>query len=88
MPKFAFTVDDGRTVPETTVVDLTDFDHAKSEAIRAAGEMLADIGAGVIWDGVPWNLTVKDENGRPALEVHFLINTHPDPGTTTTADGT
>ena len=73
MPKYAFIVDDGRNPRETTAVDLTDVEQAKTEAIRTASEMLADIGSGTIWDGVPWTLTVQDQDGRPALEVHFLI---------------
>ena len=78
VPKYTFIVADGRNSPETTVIDLLDVEHAKSEAIRTAGEMLADIGAGAIWDGVPWNLKVQDERGRPVLDVSFLINYHSD----------
>ena len=73
MAKYAFIIDDGKDPPETTTIDLLDIEHAKSEAIRTAGEVLSDIGAGVIWDGTPWRLTVQDEDGQAALEVHFLI---------------
>ena len=76
VPKYSFIVDDGRDAPETTVIDLRDLDHAKAEAIRTAGEMLADTGAGTVWVGTPWRLTVRDDHGRQALEVQFLIKDH------------
>ena len=76
MPKYSFTVDDGRNAPETTEVDLADLDQAKSEAVRTAGEMLAEIGAATIWVGTPWTLIVRDAGGEQALEVNFLIRDH------------
>lgn len=71
MPRFFFNIDDGTgTLPDTIGTELADFAAARSEAIRAAGEMLADI------DGAlkgRWEMTVVDETGKVVLRLQFFL---------------
>jgi len=69
MPRYYFDIDSER--PDTTGVELPDRKKARSEAIRAAGEILRDI------DGAlstrEWTMTVKDESGAVILELRFSV---------------
>lgn len=69
MPKYFFSVNDGIThLPDSIGLDLVDFCMARSEAIKAAGEMLADV------DGAlkeHWEMTVTDQKGKLLLRLHF-----------------
>jgi hypothetical protein len=69
VPKFFFSVDDGYVRAVDSIgLELANFTLARSEAIRAAGEMLADI------DGAlkqHWEMTVTDVAGNVLLRLHF-----------------
>ena len=73
MPRYTFAINDGKSQPDEIEIDLIDIAEAKAQAIRTAGEVLADIGCGSIWDGVPWQLIVKDENHLNVLDIKFVI---------------
>lgn len=69
MPRYYFDISSER--PDTTGVELADRRAARSEAIRATGEILRDI------DGAlstrEWVMTVKDESGEVILELRFIV---------------
>lgn len=69
MPRYYFDVSSER--PDTSGVDLPDRKTARSEAIRAAGEILRDI------DGAlstrEWAMSVRDESGTVILELRFVV---------------
>jgi len=69
MPKFYFNIDSER--PDTEGVDLPDRKKARSEAIRAAGEILRDIDGHLT--AKDWVMVVKDESGEFVLELRFSI---------------
>ena len=75
MPKFYFNIDSER--PDTEGVDLPDRKKARSEAIRAAGEILRDIDGHLT--AKDWIMVVKDESGGFVLELRFSIREAPAP---------
>lgn len=66
MTRYYFNVD--AELPDGTGVDLPDSEAARSEAIRAAGEMLRDIDGAFTGE---WRMTVSDEQGQVVLELRF-----------------
>ncbi|MBZ9674525.1 DUF6894 family protein [Mesorhizobium sp. ES1-1] len=62
MPLFHFHVDNGKLVPDPVGTQLPDIDTARSEAVRAAGEMLTDLD-GKLWEGdKTWIMHVTDSD--------------------------
>ena len=57
--------------PDKDGVELSDRNHARAEAIRAAGEFLRDIGGRLAGDA--WGMRVRDDRGRVVLEVRFSL---------------
>ena len=48
---------------------FADLAHARGEAIRAAGEMIREIGDD--FSGGEWQMRVADESGRTVLTLRF-----------------
>ncbi len=70
MPRYYFSIHDGVTEqPDTIGTSLANPRAARSEAIRAAGEMLADVDGNLT--GEEWRMTVTDENGSVVLTLRF-----------------
>lgn len=70
MPRFFFTIHDGATERiDRTGTELKDRRLVRGEAIRAAGEMLADIDGTL--QGEEWRMTVTDVDGRVVLRLRF-----------------
>ncbi len=62
MPRYFFTLQDGRAQPDAEGVVLSGPDKARAEAVATAGEMLRDL-AGRFWDSPEWHMQVTDEHG-------------------------
>ena len=70
MPKFFFSIEDGSLDKADKIgTDLPDVESVRGEAIRAAGEMLADADGAL--DGEEWKMTVMDEAGKVILRLQF-----------------
>jgi hypothetical protein len=70
MPRYYFDVDSER--PDTAGVELPDRKAARSEAIRAAAEILRDIDGSL--SSREWVMQVKDESGAVILELRFVVS--------------
>ena len=75
MPRYFFHIKDGHSAPDTTGTDLPDIYAAQSEAIRASGEMLREMGAR-FWNGSGWAMEVRDETGRLLFTLRFSAEEH------------
>lgn len=70
MPRYFFNVQEGETVlPDNLGTELADMREVRGEAIRAAGEMLADVDGSL--DGQEWQMNVTDAGGKLVLRLHF-----------------
>jgi hypothetical protein len=69
MPKFFFNINSER--PDPVGVELPDRKTARSEAIRAAGEILRDIDGA--FSAKEWIMVVSDENGEFFLRLRFSV---------------
>jgi hypothetical protein len=69
MPRYFFTV--GSEEPDDVGVELADDKAARSEAIRAAGEILREIDGAL--DAPEWFMRVTDEAGSYVLELRFSV---------------
>jgi hypothetical protein len=70
VPRYFFSVNDG-TMEQTDTVGtvLSDAKAVRSEAIRTAGEMLADVDGAL--RGQEWRMIVTDANGKVVLRLQF-----------------
>jgi hypothetical protein len=75
MPRYFFHVMDGRAHVDTEGSELAGLDEVRSEAIRAAGEILADQGR-LFWKGNTWQMTVADAAGDTVLTLRFSADEH------------
>jgi hypothetical protein len=69
MPMFYFDIDAEQR--DKDGVELRDLNQARAEAIRAAGEILRDIGGRLA--GNAWGMRVRDARGRIVLNVRFSL---------------
>ena len=76
MPRYFFHVLDGKDMPDEDGVELPDRAAVRAEAIRASGQMLADMGGA--WHGEEWQMNVADESGRVVLRLQFSATEMPD----------
>mgnify|MGYP001314960478 CR=1 FL=1 len=71
MPRFFFHIDDGRFMRDETGTELEGIADARSQAVIAAGEFLAETD-GKFWDhGQPWRMQVTDEHDRLLFTLRF-----------------
>ncbi len=75
MPRYFFHAYHERDLPDEDGVDLPDMQTVRVEAIRAAGEMLRDLGGA--FPGEEWRMVVTDEERRPVLTLRFGASEHP-----------
>lgn len=76
MPKFHFDVHDGINLPDARGVDLADFDAARQEAIRFAGELMEDAATRRRL-GQDWRMEVKDDEGALVFRLDFTVMRQP-----------
>ena len=69
MPRY-FSQTSDREFPQDEGVDLKDPEHARNEAIRAAGEILHDLD-GALWRAGEWRMQVTDAEGRTVCLLTF-----------------
>jgi hypothetical protein len=77
MSRYFFNIEDGETILDREGLELTDIAAARSQAVVAAGQMLAESN-GHFWNGAPWRMWVTNEpNGGGttffALEFRAMI---------------
>jgi hypothetical protein len=71
MPRYHFHIDNGEFTADRTGTDFPDLETAKTEAVRAAGQMIMEM-RGSFWDGqTPWFMNVTDDNNRLAFTLTF-----------------
>lgn len=76
MPRFHFNVHDGVSSYDTEGTELPDWQTARIEAIRLAGEILKD-DAHRIALGEDWRIEVTDPTGLLLFQMTFLVVTAP-----------
>ena len=79
LPRYFFTVRDGRDLPDLDGTELPDLAAVRTEAVRYAGELLRD-GVGEFWSGHEWRMEVTDVTGACAVTLRFSAEEHGSPG--------
>jgi hypothetical protein len=74
--RYFFHVMDGRVSIDQDGTDLEGIDQVRREAVRAAGEILANGEAPGMLEGHPWNMTVADESGTTILTLRFKMEVY------------
>lgn len=72
MPRFHFDVYDGISLPDPQGRELEDWQAARMEAIRYAGEILKDDARRVML-GQGWHMNVTDEAGLILFRLDFNV---------------
>ena len=67
---------DGRVLLDQDGTELAGPDEVRHEAIRAAGEMLANGEASGMLDGHSWNMTVADEDSKTVMTLCIKIEAY------------
>jgi uncharacterized protein DUF6894 len=70
MPRYFFNVHDGQDLPDKEGVELASREAAQTEALRAAGDMLKEIGREFLRDHA-WEMHVTDEAGKTVCRLRF-----------------
>lgn len=76
MPRFYFSVFDGRSFPDTDGIELRDRTAAQVLAIQHAGEVLQS-DAKRITPGQDWRMEVTDERGLILFRLDFSVTAPP-----------
>ena len=76
MPRYYFHVMDGRVVIDEDGTELAGPEDVRREAIRAAGEILANGEAASLAGGHVWNMTVADEDAKTVLTLRFKMEVY------------
>ena len=72
MPRFFFNVHDGVNLPDEEGTVLANWHEAQTEAIRVAGEIIAD-SAKILKLGEDWTMEVTDDTGLVLFRLDFHI---------------
>lgn len=62
VPRFFFHVRDSTEIIDRVGTECTGREDARAQAVRAAGDMLKELG-GRFWDDEQWRMSVTDEAG-------------------------
>ncbi|MCT7668075.1 DUF6894 family protein [Shinella kummerowiae] len=73
MPRYFFHVLDGRAAIDDKGLFLANETQARVEALRGAGEMLADADMNV-WLGNEWMMAVTDATGSILFKLRFEVD--------------
>ena len=73
MPRYHFNVYDGHSEIDTEGTDLLDWQHARREAVRLAGAILANE-ADKLLLGEEWRLEVADPTGLILFRLDFSFH--------------
>lgn len=74
MPRYFFHILNGKAVIDEIGLELTNLDQMRTEAIRAAGQMLSD--GQHSWKGRAWQMVVTDLDATIVFGVNFSIDRH------------
>lgn len=72
VPRFHFHVYNGLSLPDSRGVELADWDAARAEALRLAGELLRD-GPTRRRLGQDWRMEVADASGTLLFRLDFTV---------------
>ena len=80
MPRYFFTVHDGRVIPDHEGSVLSGPEEARAEAAAIALQLLRDATYSAIWNGKEWRVVVTDEDGKLVLTLSFnaVVKASPD----------
>jgi hypothetical protein len=70
MPQYFFDATDGCSFPDPVEVELSDVEEACRQALIIVSEILHDRSM-KDWDGIDWEITVKDTFGWCVFRVRF-----------------
>lgn len=76
MPRFHFNVHDGKSRTDTEGTDLPDWQTARIEAVRLAGEILREDAPRIV-PGVDWRIEVTDHTGLVLFHMIFELIASP-----------
>lgn len=74
MKRYFFHIMNGRAILDDVGLELTDMDQVRTEAIRAAGQMLSD--GQHSWKGKAWQMIVTDTDGTIVFGVNLSVDRH------------
>ncbi len=74
MAQYYFHVMNGQAVMDDTGMDLANMELVRTEAIRAAGQMLSD--GDHSWKGHQWQMIVTDAFNTIVFGVSFSVDRH------------
>lgn len=69
--RYFFHVDNGTFAPDQIGAELPDLGAARSEAVRAAGEMINEANESFWEHQTPWNMHVTDPDNRLLFTLQF-----------------
>lgn len=72
MPRYHFNICDGVCLPDPDGTELPDWQAARLEAVRRAGEILKDAPQSVAL-GEDWRIEVTDSTGLILFQMTFLM---------------
>jgi hypothetical protein len=75
MQRYFFHVRDGETSLDQVGFECADINDVRTQAIRAAGETLRDLGPD-FWKHGNWTMWVEDESGSTVLSLDIKANLH------------
>jgi hypothetical protein len=76
VPRYHFNIYDGISAPDRVGTELPDLQTARQEAVRLAGELLADH-AEWFWSGQKWRLEVANSSGHLLFSLDFMAADSP-----------
>lgn len=71
MPRYHFAVIGPADASEPRVLEFSDMAEAKSESLKLAGTLLADVSE-TFWDKPEWMLIVRDDEGLTLFQLQVL----------------
>ena len=74
MPRYFFHIMNGQAVVDEVGLELPSMDRVRTEAMRAAGQILSD--GQQSWKGLAWQMMVADENDTIVFGVNFSVDRH------------
>lgn len=72
MPRYFFNVIDGQFLVDEEGTDCADMKGVRDEAIKTAGAILKDGGAGYA-SGLEWQMHVTNESKKTVLRLRFSV---------------
>jgi hypothetical protein len=71
MPRYFFSIHDGRNIIDREGTELAGIAQARSDAVDLAGRTIAEMGDDFWTDEADWRMEVADETGKVLFELRF-----------------